>query len=86
MVIFPYKDKLFEINLPDSRLSIVVLPQPEGPTMAVNVLGSNFPEQGFRMVFVFFTVFIFPSSLGYSISTAASTETPSKIYSTGWTL
>lgn len=80
MVIFPYRDRLFEINLPDSRFSIVVLPQPEGPTIAVKVLGSNFPEQGLSMVLILSTLTIFPSASGYSTSTAASTDTFSKIY------
>ena len=30
---------------------MVVLPQPEGPRMAVKVLGENFPEHCFRILF-----------------------------------
>jgi hypothetical protein len=36
---FPLIVRLSESNLPESRLSIVVFPEPEGPRIAVNVNG-----------------------------------------------
>ena len=38
------------ISLPESKFNIVVFPQPDGPTIAVKVLGENFPEHGLRMI------------------------------------
>jgi hypothetical protein len=36
---FPLIVRLSESNLPESKLSMVVFPEPEGPKMAVNVKG-----------------------------------------------
>lgn len=41
----PIVSRFSDICRPEMRLSIVVFPQPEGPSMAVKVLGENFPEQ-----------------------------------------
>lgn len=37
--ILPLRVKFFDKSLPDSKLSIVVFPDPEGPKIAVTVLG-----------------------------------------------
>ena len=45
------------ISLPESKFNIVVFPQPDGPTIAVKVLGENFPEHGLR-IFFFHSLFL----------------------------
>jgi hypothetical protein len=42
----PDRVKFLDSNLPERRLSNVVLPHPDGPTIAVKVLGENIPSQG----------------------------------------
>lgn len=46
----PLNVKFYERSLPDRRFSIVVFPEPEGPNIAVTVLGENFPEHYFKIV------------------------------------
>lgn len=41
--------RLSESCLPDIRLSIVVLPHPEGPKIAVKVLGEKRPVLDFKI-------------------------------------
>ena len=69
----PYKVKLFDTSLPERRFSIVVLPHPDGPTTAVNVLGENFPEHGFRIFLTAGTVETPPFSFVTYFSTSART-------------
>lgn len=49
-MILPWMSKFFESSLPDSKLRRVVLPEPEGPKMAVIVPGENLPEQTFKIL------------------------------------
>ena len=46
----PRSLRFFESSRPESKFNIVVFPEPEGPKIAVTVLGSNFPEHYLRMV------------------------------------
>jgi hypothetical protein len=39
ILIYPLRIKFLERRRPDSRLSMVVFPEPEGPMIAVTVLG-----------------------------------------------
>lgn len=68
------------ISRPESKFNIVVFPQPEGPTIAVKVLGENFPEHGFRIFFFPSIVFNPPFSLGTYTYTSAITYIFEKIY------
>lgn len=47
---YPLNIKLSERSRPESRFSIVVFPEPDGPKMAVIVFGENLPEHSFKMV------------------------------------
>jgi hypothetical protein len=60
-----------ESSLPESKLSRVVFPEPEGPKMAVNVYGSNLPDAFLRMFFSTFLFAVFPSGVSYSASMVA---------------
>ena len=53
---FPDTFRFYESNLPESKFNKVVFPEPEGPRIAVNVLGSNLPEAFLR---IFFSTFLF---------------------------
>jgi hypothetical protein len=66
--------KFFDNNRPESRLSIVVFPQPDGPTIAVNVLGENIPLHLLRMVLPTFTLLVFPvtGSLTFYLTSATT--------------
>ena len=57
----PYRVRSLDANLPDSKFSMVVLPDPEGPTIAVKVLGENFPLHSFSIFFTPLTLRIAPS-------------------------
>ncbi len=52
----PDRVKFLDSNLPERRLSNVVLPHPDGPTIAVKVLGENIPSQGW-IIFLFIFLF-----------------------------
>lgn len=46
---YPVSVRFFESSRPDRRFSRVVLPHPEGPTIAVKVLGEKMPVHLLRM-------------------------------------
>lgn len=56
-IYFPFKFKLplisilLDTSLPDKKFRKVVLPQPEGPNIAVNFPGFKVPERLLRRVF-----------------------------------
>jgi len=66
--------KFYESNLPERRFNIVVLPDPEGPRIAVIVLGANFPEHSFKIVLLIFCFLYLPSSPFIYLSMIAATE------------
>jgi hypothetical protein len=52
------------------RFNIVVFPHPDGPSMAVNVLGENFPEHYLRILFFPSTSVFYPSTIFSSLTLA----------------
>ncbi len=64
IIIEPRRTKFLANCLPESKFSIVVLPHPDGPNMAVTVLGENFPEQSFKIVLTAFSLRKPPLPLG----------------------
>jgi hypothetical protein len=58
---FPNTLRFYESNLPESKFNKVVFPEPDGPRMAVNVLGSNLPEAFLRIFFYSFFFSTLPS-------------------------
>lgn len=56
----PLTVRLVPINLPLKKFSKVVLPQPEGPKIAVKCPGYNLPEILLRMVLSPTTTFFYP--------------------------
>lgn len=53
ILILPLNNKFYESILPESKFSIVVLPDPEGPKIAVIVFVLNLPEHSFKIVLKF---------------------------------
>mgnify|MGYP006897122317 CR=1 FL=1 len=49
MIKLPMDYRLSDICRPEIKFNMVVLPQPEGPRMAVKLLGENLPVQGFKI-------------------------------------
>jgi hypothetical protein len=51
----PFKFKFLDNCLPDNKFNIVVLPEPDGPKIAVIVLGSNLPEHSLSILLILFS-------------------------------